>query len=192
MNDLLNENKILHTITGVAGSGKSLITLATAHKYLEMGKVASITYILNPVTAKGTESIGFRKGSTIEKLLDMAPLLRYRYDHIDRANELVYHGILRLIASCDIRGVDLRDTFIIVTEAQNLTVDTSKLILTRVGEGARIILEGDLEAQVDKPIYSQSPGLKTIRDKFNFEWCSHHHLTECKRSIIANAAVTLL
>jgi predicted ribonuclease YlaK len=71
-------------------------------------------------------------------------------------------------------------------------VDTSKLILTRVGEGARIILEGDLEAQVDKDMYRVSPGLKTIRDKFNFEWCSHHHLTECKRGVIANAAVTLL
>ncbi|CAM4144524.1 PhoH family protein [Paenibacillus alkaliterrae] len=196
---LLNDDIPLVTLTGKAGTGKTLLALAAGllktedeHKYKKL-------LIARPVVPMGKD-IGYLPGEKEEKLRPwMQPIydnLEYLFDtkkagDIDKI--LMGMGSIQVEALTYIRGRSIPGQFIIIDEAQNLTKHEVKTIVSRVGEGSKIVLMGDPE-QIDHPyLDSISNGLTHIVEKFKNEGISGHMtLEKGERSKLAQLAADLL
>ncbi|MNO15172.1 PhoH-like protein [compost metagenome] len=196
---LLNDDIPLVTITGKAGTGKTLLALAAGllkvedeHKYKKL-------LIARPVVPMGKD-IGYLPGEKEEKLRPwMQPIydnLEYLFDtkksgDIDKI--LMGLGSIQVEALTYIRGRSIPGQFIIVDEAQNLSRHEIKTIVSRVGEGSKIIVMGDPE-QIDHPyLDSASNGLTYLVDRFKEQGISGHiTLEKGERSKLAQVAADLL
>lgn len=196
---LLNDDIPLVTITGKAGTGKTLLTLAAGlfktedeHKYKKL-------LIARPVVPMGKD-IGYLPGEKEEKLRPwMQPIydnLEYLFDtkkagDIDKI--LMGLGSIQVEALTYIRGRSIPGQFIIIDEAQNLSRHEVKTIVSRVGEGSKIVLMGDPE-QIDHPyLDSASNGLTYLVERFQKEGISGHiTLEKGERSKLAQVAADLL
>ncbi|MBD2870146.1 PhoH family protein [Paenibacillus arenilitoris] len=196
---LLNDEIPLVTLTGKAGTGKTLLALAAGllktedeHKYKKL-------LIARPVVPMGKD-IGYLPGEKEEKLRPwMQPIydnLEYLFDtkkagDIDKI--LMGMGSIQVEALTYIRGRSIPGQFIIIDEAQNLTKHEVKTIVSRVGEGSKIVLMGDPE-QIDHPyLDSISNGLTHIVERFKNESLSGHMtLEKGERSKLAQLAADLL
>jgi PhoH-like ATPase len=201
---LLDDTIPLVTITGLAGSGKTLLAIAAA-----LSKVTDQTYsrvlVARPVTPLGNQDLGFLPGNIEEK---MNPWLAPIYDSLDvifnskdvRKNNgqrgyqgLIDQGLLKVEPLSYIRGRSIPQQFLVVDEAQNLTPLEVKTILTRAAEGTKICLLGDI-SQIDSPyLDSGSNGLSLVVDRFKGSALSAHvTLTKGERSPLSEAASNLL
>ncbi|ACT02542.1 PhoH family protein [Paenibacillus sp. JDR-2] len=196
---LLNDEIPLVTLTGKAGTGKTLLALAAGllkvedeHKYKKL-------LIARPVVPMGKD-IGYLPGEKEEKLRPwMQPIydnLEYLFDtkksgDIDKI--LMGLGSIQVEALTYIRGRSIPGQFIIIDEAQNLTKHEVKTIVSRVGEGSKIVLMGDPE-QIDHPyLDAVSNGLTHIVEHFKSEGISGHiTLEKGERSKLAQLAADLL
>ncbi|WP_010270162.1 PhoH family protein [Paenibacillus senegalensis] len=196
---LLNDEIPLVTLTGKAGTGKTLLTLAAGllktedeHRYKKL-------LIARPVVPMGKD-IGFLPGEKEEKLRPwMQPIydnLEYLFDtkkngDIDKI--LAGMGSIQVEALTYIRGRSIPGQFIIIDEAQNLSKHEIKTIITRVGEGSKIVLLGDPE-QIDHPyLDSTSNGLTHVVERFKQEPVSGHvTLEKGERSRLAQLGAELL
>ncbi|MEK3882528.1 PhoH family protein [Paenibacillus sp. PL2-23] len=196
---LLNDDIPLVTLSGKAGTGKTLLALAAGllkvedeHKYKKL-------LIARPVVPMGKD-IGYLPGEKEEKLRPwMQPIydnLEYLFDtkksgDIDKI--LMGMGSIQVEALTYIRGRSIPGQFIIIDEAQNLTKHEVKTIVSRVGEGSKIVLMGD-PGQIDHPyLDSISNGLTHIVEKFKREGISGHMtLEKGERSKLAQHAADLL
>jgi len=196
---LLNDDVPLVTLTGKAGTGKTLLALAAGllktedeHKYKKL-------LIARPVVPMGKD-IGYLPGEKEEKLRPwMQPIydnLEYLFDtkksgDIDKI--LMGMGSIQVEALTYIRGRSIPGQFIIIDEAQNLTKHEVKTIVSRVGEGSKIVLMGDPE-QIDHPyLDSISNGLTHLVERFKAEGISGHMtLEKGERSKLAQLAADLL
>lgn len=196
---LLNDDIPLVTITGKAGTGKTLLALAAGlckveddHKYKKL-------LIARPVVPMGKD-IGYLPGEKDEKLRPwMQPIydnLEYLFDtkksgDIDKI--LMGLGSIQVEALTYIRGRSIPGQFIIVDEAQNLSRHEVKTIVSRAGEGSKVILMGDPE-QIDHPyLDAVSNGLTYVVERFKQEGLSGHiTLTKGERSRLAQLAADLL
>lgn len=160
---LLKDTKTkVKLITGRFGSGKSMSMIAQANEALEKGVVDKIVYVRNNIAVRDTSELGALPGSEIDKLL---PFLMQFADHVGGKEALmtmIAQERLEPIHLGYLRGRDIRNSIIYVTEAQNLTVDHIKLLLGRVGEGSYLYLDGDFHAQIDRSVFERSPGLKKL------------------------------
>ena len=196
---LLNDDIPLVTLSGKAGTGKTLLALAAGllkvedeHKYKKL-------LIARPVVPMGKD-IGYLPGEKDEKLRPwMQPIydnLEYLFDtkkagDIDKI--LMGLGSIQVEALTYIRGRSIPGQFIIIDEAQNLSKHEVKTIVSRVGEGSKIILMGDPE-QIDHPyLDAVSNGLTYIMERFKQEGLSGHiTLEKGERSKLAQLATDLL
>ncbi|XEC96850.1 PhoH family protein [Paenibacillus tarimensis] len=196
---LLNDEVPLVTLTGKAGTGKTLLALASGllkvedeHKYKKL-------LIARPVVPMGKD-IGYLPGEKEEKLRPwMQPIydnLEYLFDtkksgDIDKI--LMGLGSIQVEALTYIRGRSIPGQFIIIDEAQNLSRHEVKTIVSRVGEGSKIVLMGDPE-QIDHPyLDAVSNGLTHIVERFKQEGLSGHMtLEKGERSKLAQLAADLL
>lgn len=160
---LLKDTSIkVKLITGRFGSGKSMSMIAQANEALEKGTVDKIVYVRNNIAVRDTSELGSLPGSEIDKLL---PFLMQFADHVGGKEALmtmIAQERLEPIHLGYLRGRDIKNSIIYVTEAQNLTVDHIKLLLGRVGEGSYLYLDGDFHAQIDRSAFERSPGLKKL------------------------------
>lgn len=196
---LLNDDIPLVTITGKAGTGKTLLALAAGllkvedeHKYKKL-------LIARPVVPMGKD-IGYLPGEKEEKLRPwMQPIydnLEYLFD-VKKAGDidkiLMGLGSIQVEALTYIRGRSIPGQFIIIDEAQNLSRHEIKTIVSRVGEGSKIILMGDPE-QIDHPyLDASSNGLTYVVERFRQEEISGHiTLEKGERSKLAQLAADLL
>jgi PhoH-like ATPase len=189
--DLLTRDDVpLVTLSGLAGSGKTFLTLMAGLSGLNDKKYERIvmTRSIQPV---GRE-IGFLPGDIDEK---MDPWLAPIVDNFRQAfNDLSYFEMMRKKGQFEvaplsyIRGRTFANTFFIVDEAQNLTVHELKTIVTRIGENSKIVLLGDLE-QIDTPyIDTLSNGLTVFIEKMKSSHLSGHiTLQKGERSELATA-----
>jgi PhoH-like ATPase len=194
----------LITLVGKAGTGKTLLAIAAGlHCVTEMEQYSRLL-VSRPVFPMGRD-LGFLPGDVEEKL---APWMQPIYDNVDLLlrqdghsvskkkrghQELKEMGILEVEPLTYIRGRSIPRQFIIVDEAQNLTPHEVKTIITRAGEGAKVVLTGDPE-QIDNPyIDASSNGLTYVVERFKESPISGH-VTLCKgeRSQLAEAASHLL
>ncbi|UFJ41889.1 PhoH family protein [Brevibacillus humidisoli] len=196
---LLREDIPLVTMTGKAGTGKTLLALAAGLLQIEDLQIYKKLLVARPIVPLGKD-IGFLPGEKEEKL---RPWMQPIYDNLEylfntkKAGDLdkilAGMGSIQVEALTYIRGRSLPDQFIIVDEAQNLTKHEVKTILTRVGEGSKIVLMGDPD-QIDHPYLDQSNnGLTYVVELFkNEKLAGHIKLEKGERSVLAQLAADLL
>lgn len=196
---LLNDEIPLVTLTGKAGTGKTLLTVAAGLMKVEDDRKYKKLLIARPVVPMGKD-IGFLPGEKDEKLRPwMQPIydnLEYLFDtkkpgDIDKV--LAGLGSIQVEALTYIRGRSIPGQFIIIDEAQNLSRHEVKTIVSRVGEGSKIVLLGDPD-QIDHPyLDASSNGLTYVVEKFKEEGISGHiTLERGERSKLAQLAADLL
>ncbi|MGD9018990.1 MAG: PhoH family protein [Desulfuromonadales bacterium] len=201
---LINPGINLVTLVGKAGTGKTLLAIAAGLYSVTETEHYSRLLVSRPVFPMGRD-LGFLPGDVEEKL---APWMQPIYDNVDLLlreschgrdkksrghQELKEMGILEVEPLTYIRGRSIPSQFIIVDEAQNLTPHEVKTIITRAGEGAKIILTGDPE-QIDNPyVDASSNGLTYVVERFKQSPISGHiSLHKGERSALAEAASVLL
>lgn len=214
---ILDEQISVVSLLGVAGTGKTLIALLSAYELLRTNRVSRIeVYRLN---AEAGRELGFLPGDLGDKMAPWAKPIVDNLDFIMRrlhgnarwSNQLAdqqgdrrdaphptVEGLLQSktleIAPINyLRGRSIHDTAIIVDDGQNLTQEDMKLVLTRAGEGSRVILTGDPD-QIDREeINALSNGLVQVVERFKGQPCyAHLTLHEVMRSRVAEMAARLL
>jgi len=201
--ELLLDDKIqLVTLSGKAGTGKTLLAIATGLRKTRDERIYKKLLISRPVIPLGKE-IGFLPGSIEEKLTPwMQPIydnLEFLLSHNNRSdkmysyNELIEYGILEIEALSFIRGRSIPRQFFVIDEAQNLTPHEVKTVISRAGFGTKIVLTGD-PSQIDSPYLDfYSNGLIYTIEKFkNIEVAGHITLVKGERSPLAELAADLL
>lgn len=197
MDALLREKIPLVTLVGKAGSGKTLLAIAAAlDALLEKRTVDKIILVRPPVPVG--KDVGFLPGSIQEKMAAWAGPL---YDNLDvlmkgkGKNLDVYmeNGTIEVVPPTFMRGRSLNKTFVILDEGQSLTRHEMKTIATRIGDGSRLVVTGDLE-QIDNPrVSSIDNGLAILVETFRgSEWAACLNLVRGERSGFASAAADLL
>jgi len=198
MDALLNDNINLVSLIGIAGTGKTFISLACAlEKAVNEQKYEKII-VAKPLVPLGGKDIGYLPGSFEEK---MRPWMSPIYDNLEylfklsniNMKEFMRKDIIEIEALTYIRGRSIPNQFIIIDEAQNLTPHEIKTILTRAGENTKIVLLGD-PYQIDTPYLDKdSNGLVYAASKFlNSTLSAHVVLTKGERSPLATEAAKLL
>lgn len=200
---LLNDDIKLVTLVGKAGTGKTLLALAAGLQKVTEEQSFHKLLVSRPIFPLGRD-IGYLPGDIEEKL---NPWMQPIYDNLelllglnrtDKKDgrsyaELMDLGFVEIEPLTYIRGRSLPNVFMIVDEAQNLTPHEVKTIITRAGEGTKIILTGD-PYQIDHPyIDSSNNGLTTVAERFKPEAIAGHvTLTKGERSQLAELATHLL
>ncbi len=203
MDALLNDEIQLVTLVGKAGTGKTLLAVAASLFKTVDENIYSRILVSRPTLPMGKD-IGFLPGTIEEKLTPwMYPIvdnveLIMRKDnrssrHIRGFKELVDMGILVIEPLTYIRGRSIHNQYLILDEAQNLTPHEIKTIITRVGDGTKIVVTGD-PYQIDNPyIDSSSNGLTYVVERFkNQEIAAHVTFTKGERSKLSELAANLL
>jgi PhoH-like ATPase len=198
---LLDESIRLVTLVGKAGTGKTLLALAAGLKRTLEDGLYTRMLVSRPVMPLGRD-IGFLPGDVDEKL---NPWMQPIFDNLEflfstgsrkgpRAYaELLESGQIQVEPLTYIRGRSLPQQFIVVDEAQNLTPHEVKTIITRSGDGTKIVLTGD-PGQIDNPyVDSASNGLSVAAERFRGEkLAAHIVLAKGERSDLAELAANLL
>lgn len=203
---LLNPDIPLVTITGKAGTGKTLLAVACGLSQTVESQKYMKLLVSRPVFPMGKD-IGYLPGTVEEKLNPwMQPIfdnLEFLFSRDNKDNkkqqarvvnrnlhqELINQGVLQVEPLTYIRGRSIPGQFMIIDEAQNLTLHEIKTIVTRAGKGTKIVLTGDPE-QIDNPyIDSQSNGLTQIVERLKDDGLTGHvHLLQGERSELAEMA----
>jgi PhoH-like ATPase len=195
LDSLLDPNIEVVTVIGKAGSGKTICAIAAglAQTIDDNDPQYSRIIVSRPVQPLGKD-IGFLPGTMEEK---MSPWLMPIQDNLqflmgnDKTTLDIYtqKGIIEIEALTYIRGRSISNAFIIIDEAQNLTTHELKTIITRVGEGTKIVLTGDVEQIDNVYINATSNGLTHAVEKFKlFELAAHVTLLKGERSKVATFA----
>jgi PhoH-like ATPase len=200
---LLHDGIQLVTLVGKAGTGKTLLAVAASIYKTVDENVYNRVLVSRPTLPMGKD-IGYLPGTVEEKLTPwMYPIadnveLIMRKDnrssrHIRGFRELVEMGILVIEPLTYIRGRSIHNQYLIIDEAQNLTPHEIKTIITRVGDGTKIIVTGD-PYQIDNPyIDSSSNGLAYLVERFKEQTISAHiTFTKGERSRLSELAANLL
>lgn len=200
---LLDDSIKLVTLVGKAGTGKTLLAIAAGlHKTAE-DNVYNRLLVSRPVFPMGKD-LGFLPGDIEEKLtpwmqpiFDNVELLLSGHEmekrHSKGYKELMAMGILDIEPLTYIRGRSIPNQYMIVDEAQNLTPHEIKTIVTRAGEGTKIVLTGD-PYQIDNPyVDASSNGLTYVVERFKNEAIAGHvTMMKGERSDLAELAANLL
>tara|TARA_Y100000589_G_C27167547_1_gene635350 strand:+ start:7 stop:1344 length:1338 start_codon:yes stop_codon:yes gene_type:complete len=198
---LLNPDIKLVTLQGVAGTGKTLLALASA---LEQHNLYHQIVLARPIVPLSNKDIGYLPGNADEKinpymqpLFDNLKFIKSQFGQNEKKyrkiEEMEDEGKLNISALAFIRGRSLSNVIFIVDEAQNLTPHEVKTIITRAGENTKIIFTGDV-FQIDTPyLDEQSNGLSYLIDRLKGnELFAHITLEKGERSELANLANELL
>lgn len=201
MHAMLNPDIKLVSINGVAGTGKTLLALASA---LEQRRNYKQIYLARPIVPLSNKDIGYLPGDIksklnpyMEPLWDNLKFIQHQFRENDkeftRITDMVNQEKLMITPLAYIRGRSLSNIFFIVDEAQNLTPHEVKTIITRAGENTKIIFTGDIY-QIDTPyLDSQSNGLSYLIDRIkDHPMFAHITLEKGERSELANLANDLL
>jgi len=198
---VLNPDVLLVTLTGTAGTGKTLLALAGA---MEQRRHFRQIYLARPIVPLSNRDIGFLPGDIQSKinpymqpLWDNLGIIKNQFDEKEReyrkVDEMVETEKLHIVPLAYIRGRSLSNVIFIVDEAQNLTPHEVKTIITRAGERTKIILTGDI-FQIDTPyLDASSNGLSYLIDRVRGNpLYAHVHLEKGERSALANLASSML
>ncbi len=198
---LLRDEVQLVTLTGKAGTGKTLLALASA---LQQRQKYTQIFLARPIVPLSNRDIGFLPGDIKEKI---GPYMLPLFDNLDviknkftqsskeflKIEEMLKTEKLIITPLAYIRGRSLSRIFFIVDEAQNLTPHEVKTIITRAGEDTKMVFTGDIE-QIDSPYLDEkSNGLSYLTEKMNGQdLFAHVNLVKGERSYLAELASHLL
>ena len=160
----------LTAISGKAGSGKSLIALMTAMNLVERGLYDRLVILFNPTKTRGAVDLGSYPGTLEQKAMSnsIGNILTTKFGDRYAVDILISQNKLKLVSMADARGMEILDNEILwITEAQNTSVDLIKLCLSRMSSGAKAIIEGDYDSQLDNKAFEGSNnGLRRIITAF--------------------------
>ncbi|OGF25366.1 phosphate starvation-inducible protein PhoH [Candidatus Falkowbacteria bacterium RIFOXYB2_FULL_34_18] len=201
LNAMLNRDVPLVTVTGKAGTGKTLLALAAA---LENKQHYRQIFLARPIVPLSNKDIGFLPGDVASKL---DPYMQPLYDNLSviqgqfndkqagskQIKQLIEEEKIVITPISYIRGRSIVKVFFIVDEAQNLTPHEVKTIVTRAGEGTKFVFTGDI-FQIDHPyLDSQTNGLSFLIEKMKGQKLyAHINLEKGERSELADLASKLL
>ena len=200
MDCLLNDEIMFVSLVGKAGTGKTLLALAAGlFKTLDEGRFQRLL-VSRPIFPMGRD-LGYLPGDVEQKL---NPWMQPIFDNVEflmgadkkaagRAQELINQGMLNIEPLTYIRGRSIPNQYLIVDEAQNLTPHEIKTIVTRAGQGTKVVLTGDAY-QIDNPyVDSATSGLTYSVERFKGQRISAHvTLQKGERSELAELAANIL
>ena len=201
IHSLLNDNVSLVSINGVAGTGKTLLALASA---ISQRRDYKQIFVARPIVPLSNKDIGYLPGDInskinpyMEPLWDNFKYIQNQYQETSKEFKVLKNMIesekLIIQPLAYIRGRSFSNIYFIIDEAQNLTPHEIKTIISRAGENTKIVFAGDIN-QIDTPyLDSQSNGLSYLIDKLKGQKLySHVTLRKGERSELANLATDLL
>ena len=200
--EVLNDPEVkLIGLTGKAGTGKTLLALASA---LKQSNTYKQILLARPIVALANKDLGFLPGDEKQKV---APYMQPLFDNLNvikgqfapgnpdvrKLDDMQKNNQLVIEALAFIRGRSLSETYCIIDEAQNLTPHEIKTIITRAGEGTKMVFTGDIQ-QIDSPyLDTQSNGLAYMIDKMKGQdLFAHINLVKGERSQLSELASDLL
>jgi PhoH-like ATPase len=200
MDCLLNDEILFVSLVGKAGTGKTLMALAAGlYKTLDEGRFQRLL-VSRPIFPMGRD-LGYLPGDVEQKL---NPWMQPIFDNVEflmgadkkaagRAQELINQGMLNIEPLTYIRGRSIPNQYLIVDEAQNLTPHEIKTIVTRAGQGTKVVLTGDAY-QIDNPyVDSGTSGLTYSVERFKGQKLSAHvTLSKGERSELAELAANIM
>lgn len=198
---LLRPEVLLVSLTGKAGTGKTLLALAAAlHQRRDFQQI----FLARPIVALSNKEMGFLPGDAEEKirpymqpLFDNLSVIKHQFKaqspDFTKIEEMLQNQKLLIEPLAYIRGRSLSKVFFIIDEAQNLTPHEIKTIITRAGEGTKLVFTGDI-GQIDSPyLDARSNGLSYLTTKMKGqEIFAHVNLVKGERSYLAELASDLL
>jgi PhoH-like ATPase len=194
---LMNPEIPIVSLVGRAGCGKTLCAIAAGMEQCLGSKEYSKLIVSRPVQPMGKD-IGFLPGTLEEKMMPWLAPIRDNLEFLMSGDKNMLDmyfdkGLIEIEALTYIRGRSISNAFIIIDEAQNLTSHELKTIITRVGEGTKIVLTGDIE-QIDNAYIDQtSNGLTYAVEKFKeYDLAGHVTLRRGERSKVASLAAKIL
>ncbi|MEY3805991.1 MAG: hypothetical protein RIR69_803 [Actinomycetota bacterium] len=200
---LLDPDVSVVALDGRAGTGKTVMAIAAGLEQVVESRLYERLAVYRPLVPVGRADVGFLPGGLDEKLDPwmsaihdaIVALTDQRSSHDARRliDDLTSRGQLSLESVTFLRGRSLHRQFVVVDEAQNLEPTTLKTILTRIGEGTKVVFTGDT-SQIDAPYMGESNNaLAVLIHAFTNQHCfGHVTLAACERSEVASLAAELL
>ena len=193
---LLDSDVPIVTLVGKAGSGKTLCAIAAGLQQVMEGRKYNKLIVSRPVQPMGRD-IGYLPGTMEEKMMPWLAPIQDNLQNLlgDKATlqEYMDRGDIEIEAITYIRGRSIANAYMIIDEAQNLSVHELKTIITRVGEGTKIVLTGDIEQIDNSYVNDTSNGLAYAVEKFKTtELAGHVTLQKGERSPVASLAAKIL
>ena len=204
MEYLLDPEIHVVSLSGKSGTGKTLLALATGLQLMLTQNLYTRMLVSRPIFPMGRD-LGYLPGDAQEKL---APWMQPIFDNLELLignpktgrghsasgyQELIERGLLVVEPLTYIRGRSIPNQYLLVDESQNLTPHEMKTIITRAGEGTKIVLTGDPH-QIDNPyVNEKSNGLSNLVNRFkNHPLAAHINLVHGERSLLAELAANAL
>lgn len=201
--DLLCDPKIpLVSLIGKAGTGKTLCAIASALEMVLEQKKYNRMIIYRPIQPVGND-IGFLPGTMEEKLGPWMQAISDGFEFLFEAkngskwkttlDRYLDDGSIQMEAITYIRGRSIPNAFILIDEAQNLSKEEVKTILTRAGTGTKIVMTGDIEQIDNSYLDATNNGLSYVVEKFkDIDLAGHITFTKGERSLLASKAAEIL
>ena len=180
---LLNRKNTIVFATGPAGTGKTMLAVLSAIKHYQQGDITKIV-ITRPAVGVDDEKHGFLPGGLNQKMEPWTrPIFDVFREHFNNSEiqRMIANDIIEISPLAFMRGRTFKNSYIIADEMQNATHEQTKMLLTRIGEGSKIVVTGDL-AQHDRGFNNN--GLKDFLQKYNTgTYSSIRHVQFTKRDV---------
>ena len=168
--DSIVENDIT-VLTGRAGTGKTTIPLAYIMQVLETGKYKKCYVVYSYETLKNQKTLGYVKGDDLTKRLhtsSIGGILSTKLGDMTEVERLIMSGLIEIVPTADLRGIEIADSICYVSEGQNLDPYALKTVVQRCKTGSKLIIEGDVLEQCDT---NRGVGLFKMIDVFKDHKC---------------------
>lgn len=170
--DSLTNNQIT-MLCGKPGSGKTYLALGCLFNLLDKHEIDRIIVFCNPVVAKDAAKLGFYPGTKLEKLMEtqVGAILSSKLGDSMEVERLIQDGKLVLIPAGDARGYEVpANSGVYIMESQNLTCDLLRMLLQRISDKCKVIVDGDYDEQVDMDVYAgANNGMRKMSKVFRGE-----------------------